>query len=194
MRSVYLAGPDVFLPNAKQVGKRKVDLCTQHGFRGLFPLDNELDEPPGGPRAHGLAIYGGNVEMMRRADVILANLSPFRGPSADVGTVFEVGFFAGLGRPVFAYSNDSRGFAERTRDSFGLDATASVDKAGLSIERFDLQDNLMLPGAVTASGGSWVSKESKGTQKLAAFEAFEEVLVAMRGFADSRPTLAVANR
>ena len=41
MTKIYLAGPDVFLSNAIEVGNRKKKLCSQAGFTGLFPLDNE---------------------------------------------------------------------------------------------------------------------------------------------------------
>jgi len=40
---IYLAGPDVFLPDALEVGKRKREICARHGLRGLFPLDNTGD-------------------------------------------------------------------------------------------------------------------------------------------------------
>ena len=40
---IYLAGPDVFLPDAVEIGRRKVELCTRHGLTGLYPLDNAID-------------------------------------------------------------------------------------------------------------------------------------------------------
>ena len=183
IRSVYLAGPDVFLPDADKIGSRKVELCAKYGFKGLFPLDNEVPPPAGGPEVHGQAIYQANVEMMRRAHAILANLSPFRGASADVGTAFEVGFFAALGRPIFAYSNDPRGFAERTRQVLSLAKGAVSDADGLKIEAFDLQENLMLPGAVHASGGAWIAEKESTAGDIAAFAAFGKALEALRDFA-----------
>jgi nucleoside 2-deoxyribosyltransferase len=36
---IYLAGPDVFLPDAVDIGRRKVELCARHGLIGLYPLD-----------------------------------------------------------------------------------------------------------------------------------------------------------
>ena len=35
---------------------------------------------------------------MDAADAIIANLTPFRGPSADAGTVYELGYMAGRGK------------------------------------------------------------------------------------------------
>jgi len=40
---VYLAGPDVFLPDAVEVGQRKAAICARHGLTGLYPLDNAVD-------------------------------------------------------------------------------------------------------------------------------------------------------
>ena len=47
---------------------------------------------------------------------MIANLTPFRGPSADVGTVYEVGFMRALGRPVFGYATTAEPFTRRTLD------------------------------------------------------------------------------
>ena len=38
-KSVYLAGPDVFLVDAIDVGQRKREMCREFGFDGIFPLD-----------------------------------------------------------------------------------------------------------------------------------------------------------
>ena len=40
---IYLAGPEVFLPDATAFGRRKVEICAAHGLEGVFPLDNQLD-------------------------------------------------------------------------------------------------------------------------------------------------------
>ena len=46
---VYLAGPDVFLPDALAVGEAKKRLCADHGLEGVFPLDNPIDHLDGLP-------------------------------------------------------------------------------------------------------------------------------------------------
>jgi nucleoside 2-deoxyribosyltransferase len=40
---IYLAGPEVFLPNANDIGAAKAALCAEAGFEGVFPLDTGLD-------------------------------------------------------------------------------------------------------------------------------------------------------
>src|SRR5580692_7707213 len=109
---VYLAGPDVFLPDAVEVGQRKAAICARHGLTGLYPLDNAVDLA-----AHDAsrAIYAANEAMMIASDAIVANLTPFRGASADAGTVFELGFMAGRGKLCLGYSNDIWSYTERVR-------------------------------------------------------------------------------
>jgi nucleoside 2-deoxyribosyltransferase len=141
---VYLAGPDVFLPDAVEIGRRKTAICARHGLTGLYPLDNAVDLTAAGA---SLEIFKGNEAMMDAADAIIANLTPFRGPSADTGTVYELGYMAGRGKLLFAYSNDPAVYAERAA-RFGKVTESAVghltDGDGLTVEDFGLPDNLMM--------------------------------------------------
>ncbi len=148
---IYLAGPDVFWPNALEAGAAKVALCQHYGCTGLFPLDSELDLETLPPYDAGLAIYRANIALMQRADLVIANMTPFRGPSMDVGTAFELGYMSALGKPVWGYSLDGRFYSDRVA---GDDAATDID--GMTIERFDMADNLMLIGAIDDSGGRLV--------------------------------------
>ena len=65
---IYLAGPDVFLPDAVEIGRRKAAICARHGMTGLYPLDNAVDLTA--PDA-SLAIFKGNEAMMDAADAIM---------------------------------------------------------------------------------------------------------------------------
>ena len=109
---VYLAGPDVFLPDAVDIGRRKVDLCARYGLTGLYPLDNEIDLAAADA---SLQIFRGNEAMMNEADAIIANLTPFRGPGADAGTVYELGYMAARKKLCLGYSNDPAVYADRVR-------------------------------------------------------------------------------
>lgn len=171
---IYLAGPDVFLPDAVAVGAAKRAVCGKHGLVGVYPLDGERPGEAPGTREAGLAIAAANEAHMLSCDAIIANLSPFRGPSADPGTCFELGFMRALGRPCFAYSNDSRPFVARIREALGADLGVLPDGRmvggdGLTLESFGLSDNLMLDHAVIACGNAVVIVEEPG---LAASSAF----------------------
>jgi nucleoside 2-deoxyribosyltransferase len=149
---IYLAGPDVFLPDAIEVGRRKAGICTAHGLCGLYPLDNALD-----PRASdaSLTIFKGNEAMMDEACAIIANLTPFRGPSADAGTVYELGYMAGRGKLCLAYSNDPASYRERVTRLYNVKTALAghlTDAEGLTVEDFGWSDNLMMIHALDLHG------------------------------------------
>ena len=52
---------------------------------------------------------------MHSCDALVANLTPFRGVSADAGTAFEVGFMRALGRPVLGYTYTGLAYVERPK-------------------------------------------------------------------------------
>ena len=157
--AVYLAGPDVFLPEAAARGEALKRLCAAHGLDGIFPLDALPGEPPEWaclPPAQAIARR--NEAHIRRSRAVIANLTPFRGPSADVGTVYEVGFARALGLPVFGWSTDPRDYLARC----GASQQDGVwrDGEGLQVECFGLAENLMIACGVaelvrSAEGGRW---------------------------------------
>lgn len=138
MLKIYLAGPDVFSPNARACGKELVDLCQQYGFEGIFPLDAELLDD-GGATPLARRIYDGNLALLRAADGVMANLRNFRGHEPDSGTCFEVGYAVALGKPVWAYGAPRGSIVEQV----GIDA-AGCDGEGCSVEDFGHSRNLML--------------------------------------------------
>lgn len=149
---VYLAGPDVFHRDAVALGARKKALCIAHGFTGLYPLDHEI---PPASLTPSRAIYEGCLAMLHAADFGIFNLTPFRGPSADVGTVMELGLMVGHGKPVFAYTNCADDLIGRLRVDPGVSLDAAKiwrDPQGLMAEDFGNADNLMLDEALAAQG------------------------------------------
>jgi nucleoside 2-deoxyribosyltransferase len=166
---IYLAGPDVFLPDAVAVGRRKKALCQAYGVEGLFPFDNEVD-PNASSEPVDRLIYRANDAMIRQADIGIFNLTPFRGPSADAGTVFELGFMVGLGKRVFGYTNVAEDLLDRSKRSIAAsyDAAAKVwrDANGMSIEDFGNADNLMIDNALFDYGGHAIVRHSAATDAL----------------------------
>jgi len=82
--TAYLAGPDVFPPSAVAHAATKVEICRRLGLRGLSPL-NEHAETAATELEVWQAIYEKDVAMMEKSDIIIANLTPFLGASADAG-------------------------------------------------------------------------------------------------------------
>lgn len=163
---VYLAGPEVFLPDALAVAAAKKRICAAHGLEGVFPLDPPPQAPPA-ERAYWMRIYLGNEAHIRSCGALIANLTPFRGPSADVGTVFELGFMRALGRPVMGYSNAAADFLDRTRGFLGGQARPRPDGGwedaeAMGLEDFGLADNLMVDGGIAAAGGAFDRHDAAG--------------------------------
>ena len=144
LRSIYLAGPDVFRPDAAEYGRKLVATCAEFGFTGVFPLEPSLPADLS-PQALAAHIYRANVAHIEACDAVVANLDFFRGPEPDSGTCFEVGYAVARGKPVLGYVPEAGTFAQRIRQRYpqavghGL-----VDAQGWQLEEFGLPLNLML--------------------------------------------------
>ena len=78
-------------------------------------------------------------------------------------SAYEMGFMRALGRPIFAYSNDSRSFLDRIAAFCGgsvrmRPSGEHEDPDGMAIEPFTLHDNLMLAGGIVFSGGCMIAE------------------------------------
>ena len=169
MITAYLAGPDVFLPDAVAHAGRKIAICARYGIEGRAPLNEDLDALAAMDANDAWwMIYRKDIEMMTACDIVIANLTPFRGASADAGTLIEVGWFLGQGQPIFGYSNVADGFAARSRRQ--VEAVPDA-MAGIALEGFGLADNLMIEGAVTDGSGAGVMRPEPGRDL--AFDSLE---------------------
>lgn len=141
MKKVYLAGFDVFRPDAVDYGQWLKTQCAQYGFAGLYPLDNAA---PASLSGVALAdwIYRANIGLIEQADCIMANLNPFRGLEPDSGTVFEVGYAVSQGKPVWVYTDQAQPLVQQagvqTQDG------RVVDAQGFTVEDFGMSLNLMI--------------------------------------------------
>lgn len=143
----YLAGPDVFRSDAKEHLSKLSAICKAEGIQALTPLDTEVPEGLKGGMAAGF-IFESNLKLIQEADIVIANISPFRGPSVDPGTAFEIGYAHALGKGVFAYSDDTQPYAEKCE----VGNAGYYARRGLYpvVENFGLTDNLMIVVPVMA--------------------------------------------
>jgi nucleoside 2-deoxyribosyltransferase len=164
MKKIYLAGPDVFMPDASARFEAMQAHCAALGLHGVRPSD-------GGLSGLSLALAGtgdeiarricaANIALIRDCDAVLANLMPFRNAlEPDSGTVFEVGMAVALGKPVAGFLPDRhRRYEDKVigacgvrRDAAGLAWDAAH---GFMIEEFGQPMNLML-SCSTALFGSF---------------------------------------
>lgn len=159
---VYLAGPDVFFPDALEIGEQKKRICAQYGIEGVYPLDAQFDELSdlGSQVEMGYKTFDLMVELMDSCDLVIANLTPFRGPSMDVGTAVEIGYMYGCGKPVFGYTNVIKDYSER------------VAPDGFLVESFGLVDNLMVEGPVHRTGVPVVRVDVPPAEVYTSLEGF----------------------
>ncbi len=182
---VYLAGPDVFLPDAAGRSARLKAICTAHGLTGIFPLDTTESIPDAWralPEARFIALC--NEAHIQGCDAMIANLTPFRGPSADAGTVFEIGYMRALGRPIYGWSNDPADFLARSTTFTGAVPDAAGERRdgeGMLLEAFGMHDNLMIDGAILASGGAIFTANPSPHARWSDLSAFTRCVAALAG-------------
>lgn len=137
---IYLAGPDVFRPDALSWAENARAFLAQHGHQALIPSDNDETTAEG--------IFRANLALITEADALIANLNPFRGLEPDSGTCFEVGCAIALGKRVIGYVSDARPTVDKLAEQFGGSLGRAdgrpVDPDGMFIEDFGLPLNLML--------------------------------------------------
>ncbi len=142
---IYLAGPDVFRPDAHEWAEQARELCRRYGFEPLTPLDH--------PATESMEIFQANVDLIKKCQIVVANLNPFRGAEPDSGTSWELGYAAGLGKKLFCYVSAGETVVERVRRIEGQESPLSpsghpIDRHGHHIEDFQLSHNLMLAMSV----------------------------------------------
>lgn len=151
---IYLAGPDVFFPDSAAIFQRLKAQCDHLGLCGVEPSDGGLAAGFVGPdELLAQRIFEANLQLIRAADGVIANLMAFRGHEPDSGTVFEVGFAAALGKPVAAYGVDPRSYADRIAAAMpcATDAAGVLREVanGTMVEGLGQRLNLMLTRSTT---------------------------------------------
>ena len=178
---VYLAGPEVFLANAREQLDRKIALTRAAGLTPVSPGDFVIPPQPT-RRQFGHAISEIDERMMDSADAIIANLTPYHGVSADVGTCYELGYMCAQGKLAYAYTNVAADMKTRTVAHYDgdvfTDATGRLRgrRDGLSIEDVEMVDNLMMQGGVERRGGQVIVHDAPADELYTDTTAFEECL------------------
>lgn len=109
---------------------------------------------------------------MDSCDAVIANLTPFRGISADPGTVFEAGYMIGQGKRAFGFTLNSQRYRERA-------GASDLDELGHTIENFEMSDNLMIEGGIRDSGGQLFMSGQPGEHRFFSAELFRRCVRAL---------------
>jgi nucleoside 2-deoxyribosyltransferase len=183
---IYLAGPEVFLPDPLGAGRRKVEMAARHGLLGVYPLDATLDLSGLTPLQQAARIAAANEGLMRTCDGAIANLTPFRGVSMDSGTAYEVGFMRALGRPVFGYTNVTADYADRARAYRSRTIpSGDGDRMDIAIEDFGHAENLMITCGIEFSGSHAVRMAVAAGTELDDLGGYESCLVEAKRVLDA---------
>lgn len=162
---IYLAGPEVFLPNAIEVLKNHQKLCQELGFIGLSPLDNELKKENLSGIQLAKKIFLSNVELIKQCDIVAANINFFRGGVIDDGTAWEIGYAHGLGKIIFGYLDAYIPLIQKTKQKIKTIPHSSgyyMDEDGYLLnEDFGNSVNLMIEYSIETSGGKIIEGKFK---------------------------------
>ncbi|TCS15852.1 nucleoside 2-deoxyribosyltransferase [Caulobacter sp. BK020] len=150
VRSIWLAGPEPWLPDAEAQAARQRAFCADNGFTGLTApavVETQADNV----EVQARELYAERMAKLRQADAGIINLTPFRGPSCASAAAFEAGVLAGLGRPVVAYVNVADESEAEYVDRVEVHVGAQRDEHGVwrdgdgcVVEDFGLPETLML--------------------------------------------------
>lgn len=143
---IYLAGPDVFRPDGLAWAESARETCHQYGYEPLIPIDHGETEAS--------RIFQANLDLIRKAQIVVANLNPFRGAEPDSGTCFELGYALALGKKICGYVERKETLQARVNRIEGGDTARTHDNNRMAIENFDLPLNLMLavPSLIVEGG------------------------------------------
>ncbi len=156
-KRIYLAGPEVFLPNALEVFAFRKSILEKLGFTAYSPFDGEVTLE--GKRDQTLAkrIFEENCKLIRGVDLVLANCNFFRGASIDDGTAFEIGYAFQQKKRIYGYRESSLPLHLDSENRIKTSLHSSgyrIDSEGYLLnENFGNRINLMLEYSIQESGG-----------------------------------------
>ena len=141
---IYIAGPDLFLPDWPEYAARATALCAEHGLEAVLPVPGIVLTGPGVTQRSDAAgakkVSVGCRKAVGQAHGVIANLSPFRGTEPDSGTVVECALAHVLGIPVIGFTSGIGHAAPVGTDEEGR----LLAPDGGWIEQFGLSHNVML--------------------------------------------------
>lgn len=183
---LYLAGPEIFLPNAEEMAQKQKALCEKHGFTGLHPMDNNVNIADNS-FATANNIYRGDTGQIWKCDIIIANCNSFRGALMDDGTAYELGYANALGKPSYGYVSNADSYIERVTRRYPCyipkGGKLYIDKDGyLLVDDFGTKINLMMQCGMTANGGRLVVGDFEDCLRAIRYDIDAKILKPRKGW------------
>jgi len=151
---IYMAGPQCFYPNSKEVFEEYCAIAARYGFvRCDTPCDFTGADTP---QKVAKAIFDANIQSIKTCDVIIADVNNFRGWEPDSGTSFEMGVAQVWGKPIYGYISDNRSCEDKLREVEPVIVEENGrlrDKDGIRLERGTV--NAMLAGSSVIVHGTF---------------------------------------
>ncbi len=168
MKKVYLAGPEVFLPNSIEIFFEYKKICKEFGLEAFSPFDGVVTKETGLERAE--KIFNENYKLIDKVDILIANCNRFRGALVDDGTSFEIGYAFAKNKKIFGYINEIKTLPQIVEESIPTKKHSSgyrIDNQGFLLnEDFGNSINLMLEFAIKESGGKLIKGNLKEVLKI----------------------------
>jgi len=145
---IYFAGPDVFRGDIEGFFRDVKKLCEQYGHEALIPDFQSLTAEER---------FVDNIHRIRRADIIIANINPFRGPHIDDGTAMEIGVaytFNMLGYSKFKRIYGYTKYWDSTLKDQYNSTHPNFDPEFPVVEDFNRPVNLMISEAIYGTSGA----------------------------------------
>ncbi len=159
MNRIYLAGPEVFLPEPLEEFSKIKDYAMNLGFHAYSPFDSEAKHEDLTGLDLARHIYRENIKLIENCDFILANCNAFRGALVDDGTSFEIGYAAARKKIIYGYITNRLTLPEIVATRIPLKEHTGVpqDEDGYLVnEDFGNSINLMMEFSIEESGGQLI--------------------------------------
>jgi nucleoside 2-deoxyribosyltransferase len=157
-KRIYLAGPEVFLPNCTDHFHQTKAICTKYGYEGVSPFDAEPGDELGLKKAE--RIFLNNCGLIDDCDLVIANCNSFRGALIDDGTSFEIGYAFAKKKMVCGFIDKKGNLPELVANRIPVKTHSSgymIDNDGYLLnEDFGNSINLMMEMAIKKSNGIFV--------------------------------------
>ena len=141
---VYLAGPERYDKDAKELYKKRKELCASYGLQAFTPADwaegvEKMDTDC--PYTAAANQFDSWQQHVRNCDAIIADLNDYRGYECSNDVAFECGMAFQLGKKMYGYVDDIRPAKEKV-PNLGPEHEYR-DMTGANVEDFNYPVNLM---------------------------------------------------